>query len=215
MPFKQFLIDIVQVLDDAPETVATFAAFGQIGLPPTYGLKRLERLVIHQRWRTDVTVTANPAHSAFQTLWFLACLWFRDSVSPLLQICLCLFCTMHEEVLTPTPQLLCLSSTLSHPQRRLPRPNDEYNFTLIVPSGFVFKPGKYPVFRIPPFPPFFHPDTWILGFLLTALWGSTLPLGKMGKMGPARVPFFTHLPPISTPFSSIFLSCWNSFIHFP
>ena len=66
------------------------------------------------------------------------------------------------------------------------------------------KPRKYPVFRIPPFPPFFHPDTWILGFLFTALWGSRLPLGKMGKMGPARVPFFTHLPPISTPFSSIF-----------
>ena len=68
--------------------------------------------------------------------------------------------------------------------------------------------------RIPPFSPFSHPDTWIPGFLFTALWGSRLPLGKMGKMGPARVPFFTHLPPISTPFSSIFLS-WNRFIHFP
>ena len=29
--------------------------------------------------------------------------------------------------------------------------------------------------RIPPFSPFFHPDTWIPGFLLTALWGSRLP----------------------------------------
>ena len=33
MPFKQFLIDMVQVLDDAPETVATFAAFGKLGYP--------------------------------------------------------------------------------------------------------------------------------------------------------------------------------------
>ena len=49
--------------------------------------------------------------------------------------------------------------------------------------------------RIPPFPPFFHPDTWIRGFVFTALWGSRLPLGKMGEMGPARVPFFHPFAP--------------------
>ena len=38
--------------------------------------------------------------------------------------------------------------------------------------------------------------------------------GKMQKL-PDHVPFFTHFPPISIPFSSIFLSCWNIFTHFP
>ena len=56
--------------------------------------------------------------------------------------------------------------------------------------------------RIPPFSPFFHPDTWIPGFVLTALWlwGSRLPFGKMGKMAIFH-PFAPHFYTIFLLFS--------------
>ena len=57
VPFKQFRIDMVQVLDEAPETVATFAAFGKLGYPPTYGLKHAtaQQIFLGDRWCLALT----------------------------------------------------------------------------------------------------------------------------------------------------------------